>query len=173
VAEKAESQDICFVPDGDYLRFLRHHDPAAAASGAGELVGPDGRVVGRHDGVAAFTVGQRRGLGVALGRPVYVSRIEAESGRVHLAEEAGLYHRALVAERLNWLADPAPGWRECRAAIRYQDEGTPCRVLVEGDRAVVEFARPRRAIAPGQCVVCYDGERVLGGGWIRSVHDPE
>ena len=170
VADKAESQDICFVPDGDYGRFLRHHDPAGAGQcREGDLVGPDGALLGRHPGIAHFTIGQRRGLGVALGRPHYVSRIEADTGRVHLAEEDALYHRALRADGLNWLVDEPAGELECLAAIRYRDPGSPCRVRVEGGSAEVTFDEPRRAIAPGQCVVFYQGQQVLGGGWIRAV----
>jgi tRNA-specific 2-thiouridylase len=171
VAEKPESQDICFVPDGDYARFLAHHDPQRAARGGGELVRPDGQVLGRHAGIAHFTLGQRRGLGVASARPLYVSRIEAETGRVHLAEEAGLYHAGLLADGLNWLAEPPAGTWECLAAIRYRDPGSPCQVRVEDGVAEVRFAEPRRAITPGQCVVFYEHDRVLGGGWIRRVLD--
>jgi tRNA-specific 2-thiouridylase len=172
VADKAESQDICFVPDGDHVRFLRHHDPvAAAAAGGGEVVGPDGAVLGRHDGVAAYTVGQRRGLGLALGRPHYVSRIDAATGRVHLAKEQDLYQSMLTADGLNWLVQEPGGELSCQAAIRYRDPGSPCLVRVREGVAEVRFARPRRAIAPGQCVVFYQGDQVLGGGWIRSARD--
>lgn len=167
-AEKPESQDICFVPDGDYARFLAHHDPErAAAQGGGELVGPDGRVLGRHSGISRFTVGQRRGLGVAQGRPLYVRHIDPASGRVQLGEDADLFQDRLWADGLNWLREPPAGWWECKAAIRYRDPGQPCRVRVEQGTAEVLFAQPRRAIAPGQAVVFYEGERVLGGGWIR------
>jgi tRNA-specific 2-thiouridylase len=173
-ADKPESQDICFVPDGDYARFLRHHDPErAAAQAEGELVGPDGRVLGRHSGVARFTVGQRRGLGVAQGRPLYVRSIDAASGRVQLDEDAALYQDRLWADGLNWLAEVPQGWWSCRAAIRYRDAGVACRVRVQGDTAEVCFAEARRAIAPGQAVVFYEGERVLGGGWIRRAGSQE
>jgi tRNA-specific 2-thiouridylase len=167
-AAKPESQDICFVPDGDYARFLAHHDPVRAATqSAGDLVGPDGRVLGRHAGIAHYTVGQRRGLGVALGKPMYVRRIDADSGRVYLGTDDELFQDALLADGLNWLVEPPAGEWECRAAIRYRDPGLPCRLRVEGDTVELRFAEPRRAIAPGQAVVFYEGDRVLGGGWIR------
>lgn len=169
-AEKPESQDICFVPDGDYGRFLRHHAPEAmAACEEGELVGPDGAVIGRHRGLPYYTVGQRRGLGVALGRPVYVRRLEPETNRVFLADDGDLHRRRLVARRLNWLVDPPAGEWDCKGAVRYHDGGAPCRVRLEGGEAVVEFGTPRRAIAPGQSLVLYDGDRVLGGGIIARV----
>lgn len=174
-AEKAESQDICFVPDGDYGRFLRHHAPEAmAAHGPGEIVGPDGEVVGLHRGLPYYTVGQRRGLGVALGRPVYVRRLEPENNRVVLADDEGLFQRRLLATKLNWLVDAPTGELACRGAIRYHDAGSACRVRLEGDGARVEFDEPRRAIAPGQSLVLYDGDRVLGGGVIvRALDDEE
>lgn len=173
VADKAESQDICFVPDGDYARFLAHHSPArAAALAGGDLVNGQGQVLGRHAGIAHFTVGQRRGLGLAAPKPLYVSRIDADSGCVQVGPEEDLYHLGLEAEGLNWLMDPPLGELNCQGAIRYRDAGCSCTVVVEGGLAQVRFAQPRRAIAPGQCVVFYDGDRVLGGGWIRRATHP-
>ena len=171
VADKPESQDICFVPDGDYARFLARHDPERAArEEGGELVAPDGRVLGRHGGVSRFTVGQRRGLGVALpgGRPVYVKALDAASGRVQLGWDEELFQDLLWADGVNWLVDAPAGPLGCAAAIRYRDPGSPAEVrpLAEGG-VRVEFAQPRRAIAPGQAVVFYQDQRVLGGGWIR------
>jgi tRNA-specific 2-thiouridylase len=177
VADKPESQDICFVPDGDYPRFLRHHDPERAArETSGELVAPDGRVLGRHGGVSRFTVGQRRGLGVALpgGRPVYVKSLDPLSGRVQLGWDDELFQDRLWADGLNWLTEQSGQLLECRAAIRYRDPGTPAQVVAEAEGVVrVDFAEPRRAIAPGQAVVFYHGERVLGGGWIRRAGQRE
>jgi len=171
VADKPESQDICFVPDGDYARFLGRHDPERAArETGGELVAPDGHVLGRHAGVSRFTVGQRKGLGVALpgGRPVYVKELDATSGQVRLGWDVELFQDRLWADGVNWLADAPTGPLGCAAAIRYRDPGSPALVLPGPDgEARVDFAEPRRAIAPGQAVVFYGGPRVLGGGWIR------
>jgi tRNA-uridine 2-sulfurtransferase len=166
-ADKAESQDICFVPDGDYGAFLRHHAPEAMAAGAGgELIGPDGAVAGHHRGLAHYTVGQRRGLGRAFGRPVYVRALDPATNRVLLGEEQDLYGRDLVAERVNWLIDPPGEPFRCLGAIRYQDRGSACVVQAEGSRLRLRFDEPRRAITPGQSLVLYAGSRVLGGGII-------
>lgn len=173
VAEKAESQDICFVPDGDYARFLGHHAPERArALEGGEVVDDQGRVLGRHKGIAHYTVGQRRGLGIAASEPLYVSRIDAASGRVQVGPEQDLYHHGLEADGLNWLVEEPAQCLECLGAIRYRDGGSPCQVRVEDGVAFVRFTQARRAITPGQCVVFYQGGRVLGGGWIRRATEP-
>lgn len=168
VAEKAESQDICFVPDGDYGRFLAHHNPRRAQElQGGNLVDDQGRVVGTHKGIAHFTVGQRRGLGLAAPKPLYVSGIDASTGDVRVGPEQDLYHTALEADGLNWLVEFPDGELECLGAIRYRDAGAPCVVKVKDGVAHVRFHEARRAITPGQCVVFYLGDQVLGGGWIR------
>jgi tRNA-specific 2-thiouridylase len=128
----------------------------------------DGRVVGRHDGIERFTVGQRKGLGVAMGERYFVVRIEADSHRVVIGPRATLARLALTADRTNWLVDPPPHPFRCQAKIRYN--AAPAAAIAEipsPDRLAVTFDEPRFGIAPGQAVVCYDGDRVLGGGWIR------
>lgn len=168
-ADKPESQDICFVPDGDYGAFLRRHSPNRMATVAeGALIGPDGAEIAQHRGLAYYTVGQRRGLGVALGRPVYVRHIDAERNLVYLGWAEDLYDRELVVHRLNLLTE-LPEHFECDASIRYHDPGSPCSVDLREGVARVRFRSGRRAITPGQSLVFYNGDRVLGGGFIREV----
>jgi tRNA-specific 2-thiouridylase len=177
VADKKDSQEICFVTQDRYDEFVRRrHDDDTS----GELVTTDGTVVGRHAGIEGFTVGQRKGLGVALGDPKFVVRIEPDSRRVVIGDRAELDCRELSARDTNWL-DPelnrvagverqrAPSVR-CHAQIRYNAPAQPATmtVLDEG-RLHVQFDEPQFAVTPGQAVVCYDeqDERVLGGGWIE------
>ena len=173
VAEKRESQEICFVPDGDHAALVRRHrvgtpDGSAAPSG-GEIVALDGTVLGRHDGIERFTVGQRKGLGVALGRRMYVVRIEPQSRRVVLGDWADLARRELSAAEANWLRDPPSGPFPCAVQIRYRSRAVAARVeCLPGGRFRVEFEEPCHGVAPGQAAVCYAGDRVLGGGWIES-----
>jgi tRNA-specific 2-thiouridylase len=167
VASKPDSQDICFVPQHDYAAFLRRHRQVGETGG--EFVDPHGRVLGHHPGYERFTIGQRRGLGVAFGEPRFVIRIEPESRRVVLGTQADLACPGLIADRLNWLVDvPASPFR-CHAQIRYQHTAAPATVTIEADDQLsVRFDDPQCGVAPGQAVVFYDGDRVLGGGWIRG-----
>ena len=167
VASKPDSQDLCFAPSGDAGAFVRSLAPHLAQGG--EIVDLDGRVLGEHEGVSAFTVGQRRGLGVALGAPTYVLEIDAPAHRVVVGPQELLSRRVLVADRTSWVADsPPPGGAfEGEVRIRYRGEGAPA--VIEpfgGDRFRVEFRSPQRAVAPGQSAVVYRGEEVLGGGRI-------
>jgi tRNA-uridine 2-sulfurtransferase len=165
-AAKAESQEICFIPSGDHAAFVRSRSSHATP---GEIVTTDGTVVGRHEGLAQFTVGQRKGLGVALGTPRYVVRLEAATGRVVLGSREELARRELTAAETNWLVDEPPGAFSCTVKIRYRSPAVPA--LVEplpGQRMAVRFCEPCYGVAPGQAAVCYDGEQVLGGGWIES-----
>lgn len=166
VAEKKDSQEICFVPDQDYASFVRHRRGEMDLSG--EIVTTGGEVVGRHAGIEQFTVGQRKGLGVALGEPRYVLRLEHETRRVVIGLREELLRDALTARGGNWLIDPPDRPLECEVKIRYRSAATPARVTVlDGDRLHVQLHEPRTGIAPGQAVVCYSGDRVLGGGWIE------
>jgi tRNA-specific 2-thiouridylase len=168
VADKQDSQEICFVTRGRYDEFVRNwHGQEHSTSG--DLVLTDGTVVGRHAGIESFTVGQRKGLGVALGEPKFVVRIEPESRRVVLGDRAELQCRSLRATNCNWLIDPADLPADCQVQIRYNSAPAEARVELDADDSlVVRFAQPQAGVAPGQAAVCYDGERTLGGGWIET-----
>jgi len=167
VAEKPDSQEICFVPVGEHDRFVRARQ-APGVDTSGEIVTTAGRVVGRHPGIEGFTIGQRKGLGVALGERRFVVRIDADSRRVVIGSRDDLARRQLTARQLNWLVDLPAGPFRCQAKIRYNAQAAPAmaEVLADG-RLSVAFDEPRYGVAPGQAVVCYEGDRVLGGGWIE------
>ena len=164
-ADKRDSQEICFIPDNDYIGFLeRYRGPQETA---GELVDTSGKVVGHHDGYHRFTVGQRRGLGVTFGAPRFVVRIEPETRRVVIGPKEALGRSELIAERANWLLDIVPESLRCAAQIRYQHQAAMCTVKrLSGDRVQVRFDEQQFGVAPGQAVVFYEGPRVLGGGCI-------
>ena len=165
-ADKPDSQDICFVPNGDYAgfisRFTGHDCPA------GDFVDEEGHVLGRHKGIMHYTVGQRKGLGIAADAPLYVKQIDAASNRVVLSGNESLFSRELTANDFNWIAYDVPP-RELRASarVRYHQREQAATVTVLGDgRVHLVFDEPQRAITPGQAVVLYDGDTVLGGGTI-------
>lgn len=166
VADKKDSQEICFVPDNDYAAFVRGR--VGELDSAGEVVTTAGEVVGRHDGIEHFTIGQRKGLGIAFGEPRYVVRIEAETKRVVVGTGDELLRDELTANRTNWLVDAPTSPLPCQVKIRYASKPVDAVVSVlPGDRLHVRMLEPRGGVAPGQAVVCYDGDRVLGGGWIE------
>lgn len=172
VAEKAESQEICFVPDGDYSgfidRYLEAEGEEARAPGAGEIVDTSGAVVGRHAGVHRYTVGQRRGLGVSRQLPLYVVRVEPEENRVVVGHEDELLCSEFEAAGVNWIACEEPrGEGRADVRVRYRHTEAPARIRPAGDgRVRVRFDEPQRAVTPGQAAVFYRGEEVVGGGWI-------
>ncbi len=167
VASKPDSQELCFAPAGDAGGFIRAHAPALVRGG-GEIVDADGCVLGSHDGTFAFTVGQRRRLGVAVGRPMYVVDVDAGRNRVVVGPQELLTKRGLSADRVSWLAGtpPADGPFEADVRIRYRGDDVPAVVSPTPDGFEVEFRTPQRAVAPGQSVVVYRGDEVLGGGRI-------
>jgi len=166
VAEKPDSQEICFVPPGEHARFVREQRPDRDT--AGEIVATDGTVLGRHGGIEQFTIGQRKGLGVALGEPRYVVRIEPERRRVVLGTREELGRTELTAGEANWLVEQPLDPFRCQVKIRYRSRLEDATVTpLAGGRFHVRFDRPRHGIAPGQAAVCYQGDRVLGGGWIE------
>lgn len=177
VANKRESYELCFIPDNDYGRFLRDEVPGLAdrVSG-GEFVRADGTPVGRHDGYPFYTVGQRRGIGIAAPEPLYVIDIESGSNRVVVGGAGELMHRGLRARGVNMGAVPdLTEPRRLHAHIRHRDEGATalCRTLDGGDVLEVIFDEPRRAIARGQSVVLYDGDDLVAGGVIFEAFEPE
>jgi tRNA-specific 2-thiouridylase len=166
VAAKRESQDICFVTSGDYRQLIEAR--RGDIDTTGEIVETNGRVVGRHRGIEHFTVGQRKGLGVALGSRRFVVRIEPETRRVVIGDRNELAAAEVVARQVNWLVEPPAGPRRCTAQVRYNSAAVPAVVLAAGeDQLRVVFDHPCDGVAPGQAIVCYDGPRVLGGGWIE------
>jgi tRNA-specific 2-thiouridylase len=172
VAQKAESQEICFVPDGDYAGFIDRYLEAEGRSddapGAGEIVDVRGRVVGSHAGVHRYTVGQRRGLRLSAERPLYVVQIDARRNRVVVGEDEELLSREFTAAGVNWIAFDEPT-EPVRAEVRVRYRHLPAHatVRVSGERrARVVFDEAQRAITPGQATVFYRGDEVLGGGWI-------
>jgi tRNA-specific 2-thiouridylase len=167
VADKKDSQEICFVTDGHHDKFVKAR--RGEIDTAGEIVTTDGQIVGTHNGIERFTVGQRKGLGVALGEPRFVVRIDLQSRRVVIGDRDDLAQRELTADQANWLVEPAEQSFRCHAQIRYNSEAAVATVtLLTDDRFQVVFDEPRHGVAPGQAVVLYDGDTVLGGGWIES-----
>ncbi len=169
VKDKLESQDICFVPDGDYRTLLRERTPDKIAGGL--IKGRDGNVLGEHDGYQFYTIGQRRGLKVADGSPLYVHGIDPETREVIVGTNRDLYRRSFYAEEVSRLAEPEyddEGRCRCKATIRYSQPPRAAWISDEGERVLVTFKYPVRAVTPGQAVVFYREGMVLGGGWISS-----
>lgn len=165
-AHKRDSQDICFIPDGDYVRFLRRYGDAALTEG--DFVDRSGQTLGRHCGLAAYTTGQRKGLGVSAGRRLYVISKNAENNTVLLGDDAELFSTELTARDLNWIEPVPDAAIRVTAKTRYSQRESPATVIPRSDGTVrVHFDAPERAITAGQAVVFYDGERVLGGGTIQ------
>ncbi len=168
-ADKPDSQDICFIPTGDYREFLRERTDEKP----GEIVDAAGNLLGQHDGIQYFTVGQRRGLGLSGGPPRFVIRLEPDTRRVVVGSEENLYHDTLYAAPVSWVSGepPAPE-TPVTVKIRYKFAEAPATVTAAGDGALVRFNEPQRAITPGQAAVFYHGDTVLGGGPIAG-HEPQ
>ena len=166
VADKQDSHEICFVPDGDQAAFVERH---AAAPAAGVIRDADGRVVGRHAGVHRFTVGQRKGLGLSSPIPLYVVGIDASAATVTVGPRSALERTTLTASGVNWIAGDAPATgTRVTAQIRYRHrEAAATLEPFDGDRVRAIFDEPQTAVAPGQAVVFYSGDEVVGGGWIE------
>jgi tRNA-uridine 2-sulfurtransferase len=167
VAEKPDSQEICFVPDGDYASFVARHAPGAAAGGA--ITDRAGRVLGRHEGIHRYTIGQRNGLGLSASKPLYVLALDPADRTVVVGPREALEETRLTAAGVNWIAGAAPGGRiEASVQIRHRHAAARATVhAAPGGRAHVQFEEPQRAVTPGQAVVFYAGDEVLGGGWIE------
>ena len=172
VAEKPESQEICFVPSGNYVRFIEGYlqeQGSAMPDDSGEIVSVSGEVLGRHNGLRHYTVGQRRGLGLAAGRPLYVAQIDRANNRLVVGEDADLRRTTCEVRDVNWIPFESPtAPLEGRVRIRNRQEPSDAEIEPLGEAtARVTFREPQRAITPGQAAVFYSEEQVLGGGWIR------
>lgn len=165
-AGKPDSQDICFVPDGDYVGFMERF--TGKEYPAGDFVDPEGKVIGRHRGVVGYTVGQRKGLGLPMGERVYVCGKDMEKNTVTVGPESALYARGLMAGDMNWIAiENLTGPLRVEVKTRYRQAGRPATVFpLEDGRIRVEFDAPERAVSPGQAVVLYQEDTVVGGGTI-------
>ncbi|MCH7833128.1 MAG: tRNA 2-thiouridine(34) synthase MnmA [Proteobacteria bacterium] len=177
VAKKPESQDICFVPNGSYARVVEKLRPGAADPG--DIVDGDGRVLGRHEGIIHFTVGQRRGLGIAAAEPLYVVRVEPAARRVVVGPREALLTERFRVGGINWLGAGEAPEEGLEVTVKVRSAATPARATVKalggamgGGAAEVVLHEPEAGIAPGQACVFYDGDRVLGGGWIRRDESP-
>lgn len=171
VASKPESQEICFIPDNDYRRFLRERIDASEAIREGNIINTHGETIGRHQGTPFYTVGQRKGLGIAHSQPLYVLKVDPIQNVLVVGEEAELFSRILLASQPNWISIPELD-REISvsAQIRYRHTPAPAIVKPLGeDRVQVAFEKPQRAITPGQAVVFYNKDVVVGGAWIDAV----
>jgi tRNA-specific 2-thiouridylase len=167
VADKKDSYEICFVPDQDYAGFLRRHREFGDTSG--EFVDPAGAVLGRHEGYEHFTVGQRKGLGLAFGEPRFVIRIDPQTRQVVLGHREDLASSRITVHDTNWLADRPSDCFLCEVKVRYRQQSEPCTLHVHSETGVTVIPNlPIHGVAPGQAAVFYDGDRVIGGGWITG-----
>ena len=166
-AHKSDSQDICFIPDGDYASFIKQYTGRHYPEG--DFVSEDGAILGRHRGIIHYTIGQRKGLGIALGRPVFVCRKDTALNTVTLSDNESLFSKTLIAKKINWIPfDQLQGPLRVQAKIRYNMQAQPAVVeQVDDDSVRVTFDQPQRAVTPGQSAVFYDGEYVIGGGIIE------
>ena len=167
IANKPDSQDICFVPDGDYAGFIKR-EAGQALPAPGNFVTEDGTVLGRHKGITNYTIGQRKGLNLSLGKPVFVTEIRPETNEVVIGDNETLFTRELYAENVNFMAVPdLKEKKEFTGKIRYAHKGAYCTIeQIEKDKIRCVFEEPQRAVTPGQAFVFYDGEYVAGGGTI-------
>ena len=165
VAHKPDSQEICFVPNDDYKNFLQNFAPDADALKAGEIVDAGGKILGHHNGVANYTIGQRKGLGIAAPQPLYVTRLDVANKKVVVDTNDKLFTKTLTASETHWIYKP-PLPKTLQAKIRYGSRFATCEVVEVENFLRIEFSEPQRAITPGQSIVFYDGAEVLGGAII-------
>ena len=165
-AKKHDSQDICFVPDGDYAAFIENHTGEAFPEG--DFTDINGNVLGQHRGIIRYTIGQRRGIGISSNEPLYVLKVCPKDNKVIIGKNDDLFSKTLEADNINLIAlDKIASPLRLTAKIRYKHKESPCTVLqTDNDRLHVEFDEPQRAITPGQALVLYDGDTVVGGGVI-------
>ena len=172
VASKPDSMEICFIPDGDYAAYIENEYGIVAKKG--NFIDVNGKVLGEHRGIVHYTVGQRKGLGITFGKPMFVKEIRPETNEVVLSDNEGLFSTRVVAERVNFMAETREEIEALNkiymAKIRYNHKGGDCKLSFDGERVVAEFLEPQRASAPGQTLVVYNeaGEVVCGGRIVRS-----
>lgn len=167
VAEKAESMGICFITGGNYREFLEPY--LKNGNLEGDILDTNGNLVSKHDGISNFTIGQRRGLGFANGKPMYVVSVDPKENKVVVGEEEDLYSSDLLADNLSWVDQPPKPDESVKAKIRYRHFESDCFVKINSSlEAIVNFKNPQKAITPGQAVVFYKDDKVLGGGWIKE-----
>lgn len=164
VANKEDSQDICFIPNGDYSSFIAKR----IAPQPGEIVNSSGDVIGHHNGIEKFTVGQRKGLGIATGKPLYVLGVNVQERRVIIGEAAELLQDSLWASQVNYTVEHPDQSLKVKVKIRYKASEVPATIYPKGNNAIIKFDEPQRAITPGQAVAFYKGEELLGGGIIEG-----
>ncbi|MBR2627220.1 MAG: tRNA 2-thiouridine(34) synthase MnmA [Peptococcaceae bacterium] len=169
VAEKGDSQEICFIPDNDYKAFLKQILPPKAFR-KGKVYHADGRLLGNHDGIQNYTIGQRKGLGIALGKPAYVVQLDAKKNTMILGDNEHLLHNQLTASRNNYFVElPLETPVQVDAKIRYRAQAAPAELICHADgTSTVTFNDAQRAITPGQCVAYYKGDALIGGGMIET-----
>ena len=166
IAEKSESMGVCFITGGNYREFLEPY--LNKGKEKGEMVDTEDNIIGEHNGISSYTIGQRRGLGFANGEPMYVVKIDIAKNRVVVGRESDLLSSSLIAEKLSWVSNEPGGEIEVKAKIRYRHQEQSAVVTVNQDKATVRFENPQKAITPGQAVVFYQNDKVLGGGWIKE-----
>ena len=167
-ADKPDSQDICFVPDGDHTKFIRSYTQKDYPRG--DFISKSGEVLGRHEGIIKYTIGQRKGLGLSIGERAFVGSVDAAANTVTIVKESELYKSAFIADHFNWIAEEPSKEIECRVQTRYHGKEAEATALpLGGGEVLIRAKTPLRAVTAGQSAVLYDGETVLGGGEIREV----
>jgi tRNA-specific 2-thiouridylase len=169
IANKPESQELCFIPNNDYRNFIK--ESSLTLFNEGNFISTDGKILGKHKGIQNYTIGQRRQLGIAIGKPLYVIKIDPLTNTITLGGKNDLYSSKLIAENMNWIAIDKPQQPfKAFARIRYKHEESPATIIPIDDSTVqITFDEAQRAITPGQAVVIYDDDTVVGGGWITAV----
>ena len=168
VAKKPDSQGVCFITGNTYKDFLKSQTESSNTNG--EIVDTDGNIIGKHEGIFSYTVGQRRGLGIAKGKPLYVVELDTKNNRVIVGSEDEIYSNSLSVTNLSWVSNLEADELNVNAKIRYRHRENKAIVqLKHSDEAIVKFNEPQRAITPGQAIVFYDNDKVIGGGWINRV----
>lgn len=168
VAKKPESQNLCFITGSSYKDFLKDHTEASNTEG--DMVDTSGNIIGKHEGIFSYTIGQRRGLGYANGKPQYVVRIDTKNNKVVIGDEEDIYSKTLIVNGLSWVSQVSDSEFEVNAKIRYRHKENIANLVINNkDEAIVNFHEPQRAITPGQAIVFYNDDKVIGGGWINEV----